>query len=222
MAADGGCADAVDPELDARQAHPCWLDQAPADWWVRASAGEPGVVGAVRFDLWRIPGRKALSLSERGLALRARAQSHATQAVHAVLASDVGDGLRCDCFARWRGGHQGRLDRLEGQVRMFAGERPRVAFAHGATRAGLLHLRALQACDALRSGASQRDIAQALFGDGAVAGRWHADGELRAQVRHLLRRARAFIDGGYLALAGVVERQRRTPGDGDPGDESGR
>jgi hypothetical protein len=83
------------------------------------------------------------------------------------------------------------------------------------TRSALLHLRALQAPDAAQAGASHRQIAQTLFGLEVVMLRWHEDGELRAQIRHLLRRARAYMGGGYLALAGV----RRT-GACPPGDET--
>ena len=82
-----------------------------------------------------------------------------------------------------------------------------------ATRAALLHLRALQALDAAQAGASHRDIAQALFGLEAVALRWHEDGELRAQVRYLLRRAEGYMLGGYLALAGIRRTAAKRPGD---------
>lgn len=81
------------------------------------------------------------------------------------------------------------------------------------TRAALLHLRALQALDAAQAGASHRDIAQALFGLEAAVRRWNEDGELRAQVRHLLRRAEAYMGGGYLALAGVRHGAAKPPGD---------
>ena len=85
--------------------------------------------------------------------------------------------------------------------------------ARSATRAALLHLRALQALDASQAGGSHRDIAQALFGLEAIVLRWHEDGELRAQVRHLLRRAEFFMNGGYLSLAGVLDPAAKSPGD---------
>jgi hypothetical protein len=68
------------------------------------------------------------------------------------------------------------------------------------TRAALVHLRALQALDGITAGASHRAIARVLFGADAVTRRWTADGELRAQVRYLVRRARALRDGGYRSL----------------------
>ncbi len=67
--------------------------------------------------------------------------------------------------------------------------------------------------DVLNAQAHARDIAQALFGLEAVVLRWHEDGELRAQVRHLVRRADAFMNRGYLALAGVPPTAAKHPGD---------
>ena len=45
-------------------------------------------------------------------------------------------------------------------------------------------------------------IAAALFGEAAVGARWSHDGDLRAQVRHLIRRGRKLVDGGYRTLLG--------------------
>jgi hypothetical protein len=108
---------------------------------------------------------------------------------------------------------RGQLDTFTGQAQMLAGQAPRPEPARPVTRAALLHLRALQALDASQAGASHRDIAQALFGLEAVVLRWHEDGELRAQVRHLLRRAETFMAGGYLDLAGVLRPAAKHPGD---------
>jgi hypothetical protein len=68
------------------------------------------------------------------------------------------------------------------------------------THMGLLHMRALQALDGVLSGASQREITVVLFGADTVAQKWHADGELRARIRYLIRRASALMDGGYHRL----------------------
>jgi hypothetical protein len=65
---------------------------------------------------------------------------------------------------------------------------------------GLLHMRALQALDGVLSGASQREIGIVLFGPNVVAQKWHADGELRARVRYLIRRATALMNGDYCRL----------------------
>ncbi|MDI1237276.1 MAG: DUF2285 domain-containing protein [Polaromonas sp.] len=109
---------------------------------------------------------------------------------------------------------RGQLDGFNAQARALEGHATQADPARPVTRAVLLHLRALQALDASQAGASHRDIAQALFGIEAVVLRWHEDGELRAQVRHLVRRAQAYMAGGYLALAGVSH-----PAGGCTGDE---
>lgn len=60
---------------------------------------------------------------------------------------------------------------------------------------------ALRVHDALRAGASQREIAAGLLSDAAGEARWrvHAP-SLRSQVQRLVRTARAFTDGGYRTL----------------------
>jgi hypothetical protein len=67
-------------------------------------------------------------------------------------------------------------------------------------RSGVTHARTLQALDGVSAGASQRDIAAAIFGDHRVQSHWTSDGELRAQVRYLLRRGKDWINGGYRSL----------------------
>ncbi len=67
-------------------------------------------------------------------------------------------------------------------------------------RADLFHVRALQVLDGLTAGVSQRELAIALFASAAVARGWQPDGALRAQVRYLIRRARARMEGEYRAL----------------------
>ena len=64
----------------------------------------------------------------------------------------------------------------------------------------LFHARCLQALDGKQAGATQRDIAIALFGEEAVLNRWSPDSHLRAQVRHLLRRGQLLVNGEYRAL----------------------
>jgi len=61
----------------------------------------------------------------------------------------------------------------------------------------------LRVHDALSAGASQREIAAALFGAGRVASDW-ADGSdsLRSRIRRLVRDARIMGRGGYRLLLG--------------------
>ena len=67
-------------------------------------------------------------------------------------------------------------------------------------RDALVTMRTLQALDGAHAGASQRAIASVIFGDSLVARGWAPDGDLRAQLRHLLRRGRELRDGGYRRL----------------------
>ena len=68
------------------------------------------------------------------------------------------------------------------------------------TRSAFLHRAMLQALDGAAGGASQREIAVAIFGNREVLERWSPDGELRARVRYFLRRGRALVQGEYRRL----------------------
>lgn len=162
------------------------------------------------FDLWRVPGRKRLALGGTGLALLAQASA---QRLRVSLADDLADGAAYACTVPLGPSLRGQLDAFNAQARALDGHAPAAPPVRAATRSALLHLRALQALDGAQAGATHRDIAQALFGLEAVVLRWQADGELRAQVRHLLRRAEAYMRGGYLALAGVRPTAAQPPGD---------
>ena len=209
----GGCRVAEDPRLDARSAHPLWI--APTDdlLHVRASPIQ-GVASdqssPLTFDLWRVPGRKRLSLGSAALILQSDLSA---QRLRVSLAHDLGDGEPYACAVPLIPELRGQLDVFKAQALLLQGHAPAVDVVRPVTRAALLHLRALQALDAAQAGASHRDIAQALFGLKAVAKRWHEDGELRAQVRYLLRRADGYMRGGYFALAGMQRRAAKRPGD---------
>ena len=64
----------------------------------------------------------------------------------------------------------------------------------------MLHMRTLQALDGTLAGASQRGVAEVLFGITAVADGWYDDGDLRAQVRRLIRRGQTLMRGEYRRL----------------------
>lgn len=205
----GGCESAEDPCLDAREAYPLWLATTDGLLHVRASTAR-SASDPPTFDLWRVPGRKRLALGSAGLTLLAEVSA---QRLCVSLADDLADGAAYACTVPLGPGLRGQLDAFNAQARALEGHAPAAAPVWAATRAALLHLRALQALDGTQAGASHRDIAQALFGLEAVALRWHDDGELRAQVRHLLRRAEAYMSGGYLLLAGVLRTAAEPPGD---------
>lgn len=150
------------------------------------------------FCVWNIAGRKQLTL------LRSRAflfeAAYLAYSLRATLDAQLRDGGGMTLAVTLDDCVRSRLPAYEAQAALLRGVQP-PARARETTRAGLMHLRALQALDGQREGASHRDIAEALFGEDAVRTRWSADGELRAQVRHLLSRARGFVQGGYLTLA---------------------
>ncbi len=165
---------------------------------------------APRFDLWRIPGRKRLAFDGPDLALTADLSA---QRMRLSLSGALADGAAYASAVPLTPHLRGELAAFNAQAQALEGHAPQVDPARPVTRTALLHLRALQALDAAQAGASHRDIAQALFGLEAVVRRWHEDGELRAQVRHLLRRAKAYMTGGYLALAGLPQPPAKHPGD---------
>lgn len=212
MAPTGGCDVVDDPQLDARESRPLWLVDSAGLLNVRAS-GRLAPVAGPGFSLWRIPGRKHVALREEGLVLAAHAGA---MPLRALLEESLADGSPYHCAVPLGAGLRGQLETFSAQARLVAGTlaAPR---ARGVGRSALLHLRALQAIDAVHAGGHHRDVAEVLFGPSAVRQRWSADSELRAGVRHLLARAKGFVCGGYLELAGV----RRDDDAGAPGDESG-
>jgi hypothetical protein len=71
---------------------------------------------------------------------------------------------------------------------------------------------ALRVHDALRAGASQREIAGALFGDARTSTEWRgASDSLRSRVQRLVRDARALAAGGF---RGLLIRDRPREGEG--------
>lgn len=204
----GGCDSAEDPRLDAREAQPFWITAADELLHVRPSRAH-GAPTRPAFDLWRVPGRKRLALGGTGLMLLTEVSA---QRLRMSLADDLCDGAAYTCAVPLGPGLRGQLEAFNAQAQALQGHAPAEDSPRAVTRAALLHFRALQALDGAQAGASHRDIAQAIFGLEAAV-RWHADGELRAQVRHLLRRAVAYVGGGYLSLAGIQRSAADAPGD---------
>ena len=168
--------------------------------------------GAVtrRFDLWRIPGRKRLVMDGHDLALTADVSA---LRMRLSLSGTLEDGGAYVGAVPLTPGLRGQLDGYREQAQVLEGHVPQIPSGRPATRAALLHLRALQALDAAQAHASHRDLAIALFGLDAVRAQWHADGVLRAQVRHLVARAEGLMRRGYLGLAGVRHAHASAPGD---------
>lgn len=172
-------------------------------------AGRRPSTAAAGFNLWRVPGRKRISLRDDGLVLTACA---GVPWLRATLDAALSDGAPFHCTVPLGSGLRGQLAQFNAQARLLAGEPARPS-VRGAGRSALLHLRALQAIDAVQGGGHHRDVAEVLFGVDAVRRRWSADSELRAHVRHLLARAEGLVRGGYLSLAGVRHEDTETPGD---------
>lgn len=167
---------------------------------------------AARFSVWRIPGRKVLIGDGRRLLLLSivgrrmlRLAIGAGLREGAPYAYTIRAGPRAK--AHWRA-VENFIDHMERRhaPRELAIERP--------SRLAIVHMRTLQALDGVLAGASQREIAAAIFGADRVARDWAPDSELRAQVRHLIRRGRAFMNGEYRSLLGTASEmpkgERRT------------
>lgn len=82
---------------------------------------------------------------------------------------------------------------------------------HRGTAEAIITMQSLQALDGHLAGASERDIAIAIFGQRAVAQKWHGDSEMRAKVRYLIRRGRKLMDGGYRSLLWGEAARRAGP-----------
>lgn len=180
-----------DPALDARDAHPGWLPGHDAVVQLHPDADPPP--DAAAFAFWHIPGHKQLLHDGQGLALIARSPGHCARF---ALAPGLEDGMAVAYAYRGSSGGSAPAP-ARGHVPRFdlADAKPRP------TPAALLELHTLQALDATLAGASLREIADGLFGADAVAADWHADGDLRARVRRLVRRGDALMRGGYRRLA---------------------
>lgn len=178
-----------DPGLDARDAHPAWLPGHDAVVQLYPDADPPA--DATVFGFWSIPGHKQLIHDGKGLALIARSPG---RCLRFALAPGLEDGMAV-AYAH-RGGATAHLPRgLTTDAAPMARPRP--------PPAALLELHTLQALDATLAGASLREVAEGLFGADTVAADWHADGELRARVRRLVRRGTALMRGGYRCLAQI-------------------
>lgn len=164
------------------------------------------------FDLWRIPGRKRLDDSSDAV-LTTSIGAHRARI---LLDAGLDDGSAYVCTVPLTPQLRGQLSAFQDLAALLDGDPLPSSPARPVSRAGLLHLRALQALDAAQAHASHRDLAIALFGLDAVCAQWHADGVLRAQVRHLVSRAEGLMRRDYLGLAGVRHAHVSDPGD-EPG-----
>lgn len=184
------------PASDAREAQPNWtpdLDRVVHVHPGSEADGEP------QFRLWHLPGRKYLTHDGERLVLTCQLPR---RIFRVAISTALEDGMTYAYTVRAGAGLQRRWRTVEGELPLFDATyiEPMAVNAHRPGRTALLHSRALQALDGLLAGASQREIAEVLFGGTIVAKHWHDDGELRAQVRRLIRRAKVLMRGGYRRL----------------------
>lgn len=192
-----GVAFPENPDVDARMVQPVW--RSAPDALVRVLADDDETGDADPFSLWAIPGRKSLRHDSRSLLLTAAVGG---KVLRMAIATDVCHGGSFAYVIRSGPRAQAQCKALQEQLARSHATGPAKAGAVTGRpgRLAMLHMRALQALDGLLFGASHRDIAIAIFGDGPVAERWHADSELRAQTRHLIHRGQAFVHGEYRSL----------------------
>ena len=197
-----------DPRLDARIAQPLWKPQ-PRD--VLRLARGPSGPSSQPFGLWRMRGRKALYHDGSCLVLENRV---AGGTLRIVIADELAEGepfayLVCaDALA------EHRLRQVRRCQALMEHREPGNAGAPLARpdRVAVADMRSLQALDGVLAGASQRDVATAIFGYPRVNDEWSTDGSLRAQIRHLIRRGREFVNGGYARLITGETLQRTRAG----------
>jgi len=180
-----------DPALDARAAEPLWLpDPEPLVGVVPADLDE-----AAAFSLWSVPGRKSLVHDGRRLLLRTML---GRRVVRLAVSLSLGDGVP---FAYTAPAGRPARRTLEAAAELDAAlaGAPLKTRTPPVTRSDLVHMRALQALDAERDGASELAIATLVFGAFDEPESWN-DSAIRANVRYLLHHGRRLRDGGYRDL----------------------
>ena len=187
----GGCDFLEDPGLDARAAEPAWLpDPDPLVALAPADVDE-----AETFSLWSVPGRKSLVHDGRRLLLRT---TLGRRAVRIAVALSLGDGMPF-AYAAPAGRRLRRSVETAAELDAMLAGAPLNTRSPAITRSDLVHMRAVQALDAERDGASEHDIAELVFGGFDEPESWN-DSAIRANVRYLLGHGRRFRDGNYRDL----------------------
>ena len=188
-----------DPGLDARTAHPLWAIDPPLQL-----VPVPDDPEAPRLDLWKCG--CDWHLTHDGRLLRATVLA-ATPTVRLALCPRLGDG-ECYAYRLPAGGGASAARRAALDTAALHEQPACPAAVRPARRAVLVSMHTLAVMDALACGASERDMGVLLFGCGRVAAEWSAESALRAQVRHLVKRGRQFVAGGYRKLLGTGDLRR--------------
>lgn len=189
-----------DPSLDGRDAGPDWIVDLQQILFL-----QPAVLdSALPFCLWDFPGLKRLRDEKSHALMTVR---HGSTQLRVAISAALGDGMGYvlalhaddDQLRRWR--------ERSSDVEMMQARHLSATHAGGRpSRTTALHARALQVFDAVHSGATHRDIADALFGAETVTAQWEPDSSLRAHVRHVIWRGTMLVNGGYRSLLGGESR----------------
>src|SRR5262249_34191012 len=150
------------------------------DTLVRICAYESHVAPAAdAFTLWAIPGRKSALHDGRRLLLTT---VQGPRILRLSIAGDISDGRRFGFVIPSGPRAQVSWREVQNYLAVLRTADSATAYVRvsAPSRLGLLHMRALMALDGRAAGASQRDIATAIFGEARVREQWHADSELRA------------------------------------------
>jgi hypothetical protein len=190
-----GLASWEDPRKDARAAEPQWLVREDPEILLgpaRATHRAPS------FDFWAIRGPKTLRDEGSHLSLTLRAGNEAARRVH--LANDLWVG---DPVAISVSGARGIVARAQAAQRLLRSLKCGLkALPERPSLTALTHMQTLWALDGDAAGASQREIARALYGMSTDLS-WNADSRWRARVRYLVRCGRERSKEGYRRIAGV-------------------
>ena len=186
-----------DPARDARDAYPDWSPDPSSVVQVYPDA-DP-TADALLFQLWRFPGRKHLVHDGKRLVLTSQLVN---RMLRMAISPALEDGMAYAYAVRAGCKLTKRRRAIEAELTLLDTTKVHhTAIATGRPgRTSMLHMRTLQALDGTLAGASQRGVAEVLFGITAVTERWYEDGDLRAQVRRMIRRGQTLMDGGYHRL----------------------
>lgn len=161
------------------------------------------------FDLWKIPGQKSLVHDGANVWMQLRT---ARESFDLHLDSELTNGKRFGYALPADTQLRDRQRAISRFVALCRSDRPHNlnVTLDRPSRSTLHHLQAIQALDGVSSGASQRDIAGALMGEDVATAEWSPDSALRAQLRSIIYRARALMNGGYRLL--LTQGKRRAQG----------
>jgi hypothetical protein len=205
-AARWGLAAFEHPSLDARTGQPMWRQLAEGQ--LRIVPLEDDAF-SLTFSLWAVPGRKTLCHDGSRLLLTVEIQGARVHiAIHLALRTGERFGY---AFSSGLPLPQ-QVSRVQAAVHVLSGSHI-ARSVHPVRRDSLVHMRTLQTLDAVHAKASQRDAATTLFGAQEMMRHWHQDSELRARIRHYVRRGRAWMRSDYLGLLYPSSRSRSTKWD---------